>query len=85
MRLQVREVGEIKKAPEVALEKIKELEAKERAHGPTERSTQRKTELQVCLHPNFSSSLPLSPYCLFLSQAEAKLMAKGPIERIGKF
>eukprot|EP00281_Chroomonas_sp_CCMP1168_P004820 CAMPEP_0206266532 /NCGR_PEP_ID=MMETSP0047_2-20121206/30628_1 /ASSEMBLY_ACC=CAM_ASM_000192 /TAXON_ID=195065 /ORGANISM="Chroomonas mesostigmatica_cf, Strain CCMP1168" /LENGTH=138 /DNA_ID=CAMNT_0053694599 /DNA_START=53 /DNA_END=465 /DNA_ORIENTATION=+ len=46
-RNQVKEVGEIKKDPEVALAKIKEIEAKERAHGPTERSTQRKTELQM--------------------------------------
>jgi hypothetical protein len=45
--MQVKEVGEIKKDPEVALALIKEIEAKEKAHGPTERSTQRKAELQV--------------------------------------
>lgn len=44
---QVKEVEDIKKEPEMALEKIKELEEKERMHGQTERSKARKAELQV--------------------------------------
>lgn len=44
---QIKQVTEIKKDPDVALKLIKELEEKERSFGPTERSTQRKKELQM--------------------------------------
>ncbi len=46
----MKEVAEIKKEPSVALEKIKEIEEKEKVHGPTERSTKRKEELKVILY-----------------------------------
>ncbi len=55
--LQVKEVAEIKKEPSVALEKIKEIEEKEKQHGSTERSTKRKEELKVHIltHDKFLS------------------------------
>ena len=58
---QVKEVAEIKKEPSVALEKIKEIEEKEKQHGATERSTKRKEELKVHLHLHEMSS-EMCPY-----------------------
>jgi len=44
--VQIQEIEDIKKDPALALKRIKEIEDKERKHGPTEFSERRKSELK---------------------------------------